>query len=33
VTQEQVRSNADKTFEKLKQEEKNRAVDSGAAPY
>ena len=33
VTQDQVRSNADKTFEKLKQEEKNRAVGSGAAPY
>ena len=33
VTQEQVRSNADKAFEKLKQEEKNRAVGSGAAPY
>jgi hypothetical protein len=33
VTQEQVRSNADKAFEKLKQEEKNRAVGFGAAPY
>lgn len=33
VTQDQVRSNADKTFEKLKQEEKNRTVGSGAAPY
>lgn len=30
VTQEQVRSNADKAFEKLKQEEKSRA---GAVPY
>ncbi|MBH0201838.1 MAG: hypothetical protein HP496_05935 [Nitrospira sp.] len=33
MTQDQVRSNADKTFEKLKQEEKNRAVGSGVAPY
>lgn len=33
VTPDQVRSNADKTFEKLKQEEKNRAVDSGGGPY
>ena len=33
VTQDQVRSNTDKAFEKLKQEEKNRAVGSGAAPY
>jgi hypothetical protein len=33
VTQDQVRSNADKAFEKLKQEEKNRAVDSGVGPY
>jgi len=33
VTQDQVRSNADKAFEKLKQEEKNRAVDSGVVPY
>jgi hypothetical protein len=33
VTQDQVRSNADKAFEKLKQEEKNRAVDSGAVPH
>jgi hypothetical protein len=33
ITQEQVKSNADKSFERLKQEEKNRAVDSGAAPY
>lgn len=30
VTQEQVRSNADKAFEKLKQEEKNR---TGVVPY
>jgi hypothetical protein len=33
MTQDQVRSNADKAFEKLKQEEKNRAVGSGPAPY
>jgi hypothetical protein len=33
MTQEQVKSNADKSFERLKQEEKNRAVGSGAAPY
>lgn len=33
MTQDQVRSNADKAFEKLKQEEKNRAVGSGSAPY
>jgi len=33
VTQDQVRSHADKAFEKLKQEEKNRAVDSGVVPY
>ncbi|MDF0675313.1 MAG: hypothetical protein P0120_13385 [Nitrospira sp.] len=33
VTQDQVRSNADKAFEKLKQEEKNHAVDSRAVPY
>lgn len=33
VTQDQVRSNAEKTFEKLKQEEKNRTLDSGVAPY
>lgn len=33
VTEGQVRSNADKAFEKLKQEEKNRAVDSGAVSY
>ena len=33
MTREQVRSNADKAFEKLKQEEKNRAVDSGVVPY
>ena len=32
MTQDQVRSNADKTFEKLKQEEKNRTVGSGAVP-
>jgi len=33
MTQDQVRGNADKAFEKLKQEEKNRAVDSGVGPY
>lgn len=33
VTQDQVRGNADKAFEKLKQEEKNRAVDSLGVPY
>jgi hypothetical protein len=33
VTQDQVRSHADKAFEKLKQEEKNHTVDSGAVPY
>jgi hypothetical protein len=33
MTQDQVRSNADKGFEKLKQEEKNRAVGSEPAPY
>ncbi len=33
VTQDQVRGNADKTFEKLKQEEKNRPVGSGVVPY
>jgi len=33
MTQDQVRSNADKAFEKLKQEEKNRAVGSGVGPY
>jgi hypothetical protein len=33
MTQEQVKSNADKSFERLKQEEKNRTVGSGAAPY
>lgn len=32
VTQDQVRSHADKAFEKLKQEEKNHAADSGAVP-
>ncbi len=31
MTQDQVRSNADKAFEKLKQEEKNHTVNSG--PY
>jgi hypothetical protein len=33
MTQDQVRSNADKAFDKLKQEEKNRAGGSGAPPY
>ena len=33
MTQEQVKSNADKSFERLKQEEKNRAVGSGASAY
>ena len=33
MTPDQVRSNADKAFEKLKQEEKNRALDSGVGPY
>lgn len=33
MTQDQVRGNADRAFEKLKQEEKNRAVDSGVGPY
>jgi hypothetical protein len=33
MTQDQVRSNGDKAFEKLKQEEKNRAIGSGVGPY
>lgn len=33
MTQEQVKSHADKSFERLKQEEKDRATGSGAAPY
>jgi ABC-type transporter MlaC component len=33
IMQDQVRSNADKAFEKLKQEEKSRAIDSGVGPY
>lgn len=33
MTQDRVRSNTDKAFERLKQEEKNRAVDSGVVPY
>ncbi len=33
MTQEQVKSNADKSFERLKQEEKNRDTGSGPAPY
>jgi hypothetical protein len=32
VTPEQVRSHADKAFEKLKQEEQNRAVAPSATP-
>jgi hypothetical protein len=32
VTPDQVRSHADKAFEKLKQEEQHRAVDPAAAP-
>lgn len=33
MTQDQLRSNTDKAFEKLKQEEKSRAIDSGVGPY
>lgn len=33
MTQDQVRSHADKAFERLQQEEKPRAVDSGIVPY
>ena len=33
MTQDQIRSNTDKAFEKLKQEEKNRAIGSGVGPY
>jgi ABC-type transporter MlaC component len=33
MTQDQVRGNTDKAFERLKQEEKHRALDSGGAPY
>ncbi len=33
MTQEQVKGNADKSFERLKQEEKNRAVGSGSTSY
>jgi len=33
MTQEQVRDHAEKAFDKLKQEEKNRAVGSGVGPY
>jgi hypothetical protein len=33
VTPDQVRSHADKTFEKLKQEEQNRPADSAPARY
>jgi len=33
MTQDQVRDHGDKAFDKLKQEEKNRAVGSGVGPY
>jgi hypothetical protein len=33
MTQDQVREHADKAFENLKQEEKNRMTGSGVAPY
>jgi hypothetical protein len=33
MTQDQVREHADKAFEKLKQEEKNRTTGSEVAPY
>ncbi|MBX3327028.1 MAG: hypothetical protein U0223_05230 [Nitrospira sp.] len=33
ITQDQVKSNADRSFERLKQEEKNRTAGSGPAPY
>lgn len=33
MTQDQVRSNADKAFDTLKQEEKNRTGSSDTAPY
>ena len=33
MTHDQVRSNADKAFEKLKQEEKHRPADSAVTPY
>ncbi len=33
MTPEQVKANADKSFERLKQEEKNRALGSGAVSY
>ncbi len=33
MTQEQVKSHADKSFERLKQEEKDRAIGSGPTPY
>lgn len=33
MTQEQVKSNADKSFERLKQEEKDRPAGSGPALY
>lgn len=33
VTQEQVRGHADKAFDKLKQEERDRTADPGAVSY
>jgi hypothetical protein len=33
MTPDQVRGNTDKAFERLKQEEKQRAPNSGGAPY
>ncbi|MDH4083068.1 MAG: hypothetical protein OEV99_06035 [Nitrospira sp.] len=33
MTQDQVREHADKAFDKLKQDEKNRTTGSGVAPY
>ncbi|MBL8036462.1 MAG: hypothetical protein JSS38_00530 [Nitrospira sp.] len=33
ITQDQVKGNADKLFERLKQEENNRTAGSGPAPY
>jgi hypothetical protein len=33
MTPDQVKRNADKSFERLQQEEKNRTIGSGAAPY
>ena len=33
ITQDQVRGNAERAFEKLKQEEKNRPTDTGVVSY